>query len=107
MYTKGPWKAFNSFGKDIYPDDDDTQGRKHIAELCPEGWDNEDCDITYEEAKANARLIAAAPELLRALVRLTSVESVPSEYGQVEFDSEEYYEAHSEALAVIAKATGE
>lgn len=69
-HTPGPWKAFNTFGQDIYPEYD-SEAMLHIAELCPEGTENGDCSITYEEAKANAHLIAAAPEMLKALEQST------------------------------------
>jgi hypothetical protein len=95
-YTPGPWKVSE------YPT---RQGRCNItnsggvgevpleiAEAYPMGeyWD--------DETKANARLIASAPELLEALEQL--VEHVHGTYA--------YSEPHMEkARVAIAKATGE
>jgi len=51
-----------------------------------------------EEDKANARLIAAAPELLEALQRLRNAEKSPRE---------EWVAAIAHAEQIIAKAKGE
>jgi len=59
-HTPGPWKVYNHF--DIYPEDD-TEGMRHIAQVSPDGFENDACCITWEESNANARLIAQAPEL--------------------------------------------
>ena len=69
-HTPGPWAIYN--GCNVYPDNGDTKARHHVAEVTPEGWQSEHCDITPEEHKANARLIAAAPELLEALQDMVS-----------------------------------
>ena len=53
-----------------------------------------------DEAQANARLIAAAPELLEALQRLSAQCTRLRLPGQAETDAEKT------ARAVIAKATG-
>ena len=57
-HTPGPWRVFN--GTDVFPDDDDTEGTRHIADC------NMGNNISSAEAKANACLIAAAPDLLEA-----------------------------------------
>ena len=87
-HTQGPWQAVT--GDDWDGATVQTQGGRIVA--CCDG-----CDIpgatmepTTEEAKANARLIAAAPEMLNALRRLTHPMA-----------SDEDLE---NALAVIAKA---
>lgn len=62
-HTLGPWKAKGEkYGKtiDIFGNDGTDQ---------PIAWADSD-DIDPKEAKANARLIAAAPDLLAALERL-------------------------------------
>lgn len=58
-YTPGPWRTFN--GTDVFPDDGDREGQSHIADCAMFGW------IDTETQNANARLIAAAPDLLEAL----------------------------------------
>lgn len=55
----------------------------------------------YEEARANACLIAAAPDLLAALARLVDFVSALDEFP------EEIEDAHEQARAAIAKAKGE
>lgn len=58
-HTPGPWRTFN--GTDVFPDDDDREGSRHIADF------DMSHGIPAEEKKANARLAAAAPDLLEAL----------------------------------------
>ena len=60
------------------------------------GW-HEDKNSEGREAGANARLIAAAPELLAALIALYAVASV---------EKDKDYAAVTNAAAVISKATG-
>lgn len=57
---------------------------------------------TKQEAEANARLIAAAPDLLEALARIASIENKP--FGG---DWDEIGEARSIARAAIAAATSQ
>ena len=57
-HTAGPWRTFN--GTDVYPDDNDTEATRHIADCSMAGV------IGGDEQLANARLVAAAPDLLAA-----------------------------------------
>ena len=79
-HTQGPWEILNTL--------EICAGNKDICEM--KGWMNED--------QANARLIAAAPDLLKALeeISLCSQNSMSSkdECGRI-------------ARAAIAKAKGE
>ena len=59
--------------------------------------------IPMEQREANARLIAAAPELLEALEALSPHRTG---YGQ-SMDWQAYNEAQKKARAAIAKAKGE
>jgi|GEM_PF-1416729 len=67
-HTQGKWKFIkaNVLGKDkefdhlIF-----TEDKRHVAEVFQ--YQNDDHIIKLEEAQANARLIASAPELLEAL----------------------------------------
>ena len=60
-------------------------------------------DISEEEQAANARLIAAAPELLKELDRLLSAVMQNSDADQTELGLKPFIRP---ALAAIAKATG-
>ena len=82
-HTPGPWRVENpeQFGRDIYA------GRVQVASTFYIG-------ISHEEEGANARLIAAVPDLLAALEQIAAISWViPAEIGRI-------------ARAAIAKATG-
>lgn len=61
--TPGPWISRTEFGIDIIRDHDSAFG------ICNIGYPKEleDAEYPIDEAKANAKLIASAPELLQAL----------------------------------------
>jgi hypothetical protein len=66
-HTPGPWVAVGEWVE--HPDSD-------IPDICrcdPEAMDQEHLGRSYFEAAANARLIAAAPELLAAAQRALRV----------------------------------
>jgi hypothetical protein len=70
-HTKGKWiiestKDTNSLYSMIY------SGEVRIAEVKSYGKDSKFNDATYEEKEANAKLIAAAPEMLEALIVLNN-----------------------------------
>lgn len=93
-HTPGPWHL-SPDGRGIY------QGRSgdtdvYVAEIFP------NYGLTIEEANANARLIAAAPELLAALRILT--EHAQEQYPHIE--SERGQRDIAQALAAITKAEG-
>lgn len=97
-HTPGPWRTCNYV--DVFPDDGDMRGRRHIAHCdmdnapLASAEPSETTDLTYEECWANARLIAAAPELLSAVKLLREVcGEIPEPYA-VRID------------AAIAKAEG-
>ena len=86
-HTPGPWRALESKSSQhqVWKGDD------HIASA----WGT---DVPGDEQLANARLIAAAPELLDALKRIVSVASV-----ELTGRRDDVLE---QARAAIAKATG-
>jgi hypothetical protein len=91
-HTKGPWQVHSEYNPWVVIGNIGTYGFDSIC----------DCDqdshskLSNEEAKANARLIAAAPELLEALKDLLS-----------RSEHDEYYASESDAAeAAIAKAEG-
>ncbi len=59
-YTPAPWIINNEFKTSI------NNGNKHIAMVNYYKCGNPEIDVYGEEHEANARLIAAAPELLEA-----------------------------------------
>lgn len=84
-HTQGPWEILNTL--------EICAGKKDICEM--KGWMNED--------QANARLIAAAPDLLNALEDLVSLaEVIMRENGEYMVDDE-----LTDARNAIAKAKGE
>ena len=94
-HTPGPWE---------------TGCRRTQVEVRPEGWNVPMCvadchPLNYppdseQERVANARLIAAAPDLLEGCKRLLSVVEAESEACGI-------YKAHIEiARAAVAKAEG-
>ena len=110
-HTPGPWNTSEYFENCVDVIDGNGFG---IAEVCGiailhgyketlgiSHWsDKGDAlrEISEEEKKSNARLIAAAPELLEALVKLCAIQDV----GDVASLASEW----DEARAAIAKATG-
>ncbi len=104
-YTPGPWKVTT-----------DRHGRPTMVFSVSRGkgvaktaWDGyaEQSDKEAAEEAANARLIAAAPDLLEALKKLLESEDLDIYPSSIEcgyeFDAEKWAEA---ARAVVAKAEG-
>lgn len=95
-HTRGPWAidgAVSAMNLDV------IYGSGRIAMM-----ECENDEISDEELLANARLIAAAPELLAALETLAvqADEDTPSHCR-----TDHFANALAEALAAIAKARGE
>lgn len=95
-YTPGPWQT-EEYGRSITacrpPGSMVCTARVTLAEIWSGGT------ASCAEADANARLMAAAPDLLAALQGL--LDPATNE------DSEWYREARAAARAAVAKATGE
>lgn len=103
QHTPGPWEVKNS--TDVFGPLGGNDGSGQIADK-NDGWHIADCSgsdsficgeltsMTHANAKANARLIAAAPELLRDLIDL--VDAVDGNYAELT----------EICRATIAKATG-
>jgi hypothetical protein len=103
-HTPGPWdaqtaqphvtRAWHVRNRDI--------GRG-VCDLSPAKWE----DTSDAETEANARLIAAAPELLDALLAVLRHEGERDVSGVgMEFDSTALESAKVAAYAAIAKAEG-
>lgn len=91
-HTVAPWRFSNEFGRFavIAP----MQGLE-IAQIKVTGDGEED----FDESEANAKLIAAAPDLLDALIGMISLYPFPASYN--------LKPAIEKANAAIAKATDE
>lgn len=90
-FTPGPWSCSHITGNGLGGSYDHHEIRVNGNTFCTIYGDRSD------QAKANARLIAAAPELLEALEAI--IEDIDSEFGTD-------YE-YANARTVIAKARGE
>ncbi len=98
-HTAGDWRTFN--GTDIYPDDDDTEGTRHIADFSMSDT------ITYEEQRANALLGAAAPAMYRALKAFIAAEKQTGNSAISVFAYDKAMEAaYDLAVAAIRRAEG-
>ena len=74
-HTKGKWKADDI---DVYSEDN-----KHIAQAY-DANDTHIADMDIEKARANAKLIAAAPDLLEALkFSLTIIDRLSDDYSTI------------------------
>lgn len=93
-HTAGPWSA-DKYGQLRSPD-----GKQVDVWGCGIAWVSRD-----DEAEANARLIAASPDLLEALrgARQTILDLKNARWSEAEGSDEEWV---AEIDAAIAKATG-
>jgi hypothetical protein len=95
-YTPGPWYVEAVMGDDPHEICiDSREGRGTPEVIASVVWDDEDPHpvLGLAEANANARLIAAAPDLLQALKAVVAI-------------SDRKHDAWDAAHAVIAKAEG-
>ena len=89
QHTPGPWDVATKAGDGGLV----VRSSKSMHELC-----QIHSSYKYKDAhKANARLIAAAPELLEALVSMLHLRKMPDEVAECVLDR---------AVAAIAKAKG-
>lgn len=88
-FSIAPWKTAHSYGRTYIRTIRDAQG-EHIAHVC-------DLHDATPEAIANARLMAAAPDLLAALRALCEICE----------DDDQYPQNTEAARAAIARATGD
>ena len=101
-HTPGPWRARrNSHFWEVCPERGGDEGIPFsVADVCS----SEPGDPDGGLQEANARLIAAAPELLEALedaMRSARHDFAPGPEGEAKFR-----EAYAEQVAAIAKAKG-
>lgn len=103
-HTPGPWKVTGLSGND--GDIKIIEADTRTVAWTPITSDNGEC--LSNQGKANARLIAAAPELLETLERLNLLEIESTEAGTVAEGPElrEWSDAFEQAREAIAKAKG-
>jgi hypothetical protein len=95
LHTPGPWAI----------EKEKTQGRILIRDNSEDETFVATIPHHWIKSKANARLIAAAPELLEALKSVVEKLDIS---GNMSIAAKEYYgEVIAKATAAIAKATGE
>jgi hypothetical protein len=101
-HTPGPWHIYYDDCPIINAYDEKIGLKSDIAAICRD-------DVTQDEVQANARLIAAAPELLEALREAREaarqLENMFAE-GLSDDDCRELSRMHSKARAAIARAEG-
>jgi len=93
-HTPGPWQMRAA----IKPDEFDIRDENSSGGYAPIAKVKGDKRSTIEQAAANARLIAAAPELLDALMTFPQ---------SIAWTDQELWDWSAKALAAIEKATGE
>ena len=106
-HTPGPWRKvtandYKSLGVETVSDD--IYARVTICEIQLAHGEPFNSDEN-DEPKANARLIAAAPELLASLVAI--LETADISFGEGEQAARVGNAVISQARAAIAKATGQ
>ena len=89
-HTPGPWTA-KAYATGV------VSATKHVVATIPQGYS---ARIPPEERVGNARLIAAAPEMLEALKQVTNA------FARYISGSEGHYYEITQARAAIAKAEG-
>jgi hypothetical protein len=108
-HTPGPWivdetVALGAYGvwKDVRHTDEPMQ------RICSV-FDNNKSDVPREQRDANARLIAAAPDLLASLEYMRNVHNPINATDEVgrQYKSRHASTAFAQAEAAIAKAKGE
>lgn len=107
MHTPGPWTVRNYPANETEGDDAETHIQAYADENGEEGaslawvnrWTFGDSPPAAESV-ANARLIAAAPELLAALEELSAYSASDVDANEASFE-----QAREHARAAIAKAT--
>lgn len=111
-HTPGPWHYIGDGFDSCAAADCGTDGYTVITRDSEGAFEGTICEIDYQnddaEAEANARLIAAAPELLEALEGMfEDFISIPEMRDKPEYIAKVVAERKEKARAAIAKAKGE
>jgi hypothetical protein len=101
-HTPGPWRIFNA-GRGRTLSIHGPRGELGTNEDCVVNWPGFDsCDKPKRERVANARLIAAAPDLLEALEAFAA-----AEFGEMDAYRARLSIAAEKARAALTKARGQ
>lgn len=95
-HTPGPWETNTLYSKVITP----------TKEICDVSVNANEEGFTYDEWRANARLIAAAPDLLEALEGFEKAFEISNERYVDWVPTSELIDAFHHALNIINKAKG-
>jgi hypothetical protein len=115
-HTPGPWKVTESTASDgainLYAETDwpvNTPGQRSLASMTGSAYTNPKKHYfnpeTLEANRANARLIAAAPDMLEALREILNEAEAYADYLRSKALDEELERTIDQARAAIAKAT--
>jgi len=99
-HTPGPWSARSEDSEGGYSIEPRDEPNSRVVICARPPWSGR-----ADESRANARLIAAAPELLEALVWLTNTTCDVGKSGEPP-TMNEHIEAIEAAKAAITKAEG-
>jgi len=111
-HTPGPWRSviddtggqWSGWPLCITAENEDDKSIVRTGGQWPYEWD---AATSQREAVANARLIASAPDLLEALTALYADYKELADSGDAGFWQLENRDVGKQALAAIARATGE
>lgn len=103
-HTQGEWKVKEEINNTFTVLSDD---KTDIATICYDGIEERELPeiATYNEAKANAKLIAAAPELLEALQDVLATKSIMMKKQPSEIELQEISATFQRVKQAINKAT--
>lgn len=105
-HTPGPWHTFRQGTKHFVSQSADEEFRFAHAVIFETNYHPDNIVAARNEAEANARLIAAAPDLLAMLVEIVGQEN-PNRWGYDAAHKALDDDWRAQARAAIAKATGE
>ena len=96
QHTPGPWSSEWQFI--VAPDVTGNHIDVYIAEICEE--DDEGRVVGQEEQQANAQLIAAAPDMVKALEK--GMASLKPEFDK--YDAEKWHDAEARDAYIAMRA---
>lgn len=104
-HTEGPWRVGDRHTENgVYSADGRLVANTHSLQS-NSGW-----EAIAAENDANARLIAAAPDMLEALKAVNKLISEGAEHGMSPFENdfaERLFKSQQKTFAAIAKAEGQ